>query len=250
MRGVRAAGWGGAAATALVMTVLAGDAAARHRLRRTPSVELPAVTVTARKRDEVEQSVPIGMSVLEGPKLDIAPNASNAGLARSAPNVNFVDVGGQASNLFSVRGVGSFAPISADDTSTVLYVNEAPLSVYGAAPSMLDVDRVEVLRGPQGTLFGRNTQAGAISIVTNGPTFDRLFSLRGEAGTQAFGLGEFVWNQPLVADLAPRCAWRCAIRPMAATFPTSPPAARMQARTSGPDEARCCSRPAARRRRP
>ena len=149
------------------------------------------------------------MSVLEGPKLDIAPNASNAGLARSAPNVNFVDVGGQASNLFSVRGVGSFAPISADDTSTVLYVNEAPLSVYGPAPSMLDVDRVEVLRGPQGTLFGRNTQAGAISIVTNVPTFDRLFSLRGEVGTQAFGLGEFIWNQPLVAD---RAAARVAMR--------------------------------------
>jgi iron complex outermembrane recepter protein len=149
------------------------------------------------------------MTVLEGGRLDVAPTASNAGLARSAPNVSFVDLGGQSSNLFTIRGVGSFSPISADDTSTVLYVNEAPQSLYGPAPSMLDVDRVEVLRGPQGTLFGRNTQAGAISVVPKKPTYDLQFAATGEVGTSGFGLGEFVWNAPLVADrLAARVAMR------------------------------------------
>jgi iron complex outermembrane recepter protein len=176
---------------------------------RQPALELPAVTVTARKRSENEQSVPISMTVLEGSRLDVAPTASNAGLARSAPNVSFVDLGGQSSNLFTIRGVGSFSPISADDTSTVLYVNEAPQSLYGPAPSMLDVDRVEVLRGPQGTLFGRNTQAGAISVVPKKPTYDLQFAATGEVGTSGFGLGEFVWNAPLVADrLAARVAMR------------------------------------------
>lgn len=176
---------------------------------RPPDLELPAVTVTARKRDENERDVPIGMTVLEGSRLDVPPTASNAGLARSAPNVSFVDLGGQSSNLFTIRGVGSFSPISADDTSTVLYVNEAPQSLYGPAPSMLDVDRVEVLRGPQGTLFGRNTQAGAISVVPNKPTYDLRFAATGEVGTSGFGLGEFVWNAPLAPE---RAAARVAMR--------------------------------------
>jgi iron complex outermembrane receptor protein len=199
---------------AILVTLLpvAGPARAQQPTPDAPrpvDLELPAVTVTARKRDEREQSVPISMTVLEGSRLDVAPTASNAGLARSAPNVSFTDVGGQSSNLFSIRGVGSFSPISADDTSTVLYVNEAPQSLYGPAPSMLDVDRVEVLRGPQGTLFGRNTQAGAVSIVPKKPTYDWRFVATGELGTSGFGLGEFVWNAPLVADrLAARVAMR------------------------------------------
>lgn len=197
----------GVAAGFMALTIGAPEAVRAQQAG--PALELPPVTVTARKRDESEQTVPISMTVLEGSRLDVAPTASNAGLARSAPNVNFVDLGGQSSNLFTIRGVGSFSPISADDTSTVLYVNEAPQSLYGPAPSMLDVDRVEVLRGPQGTLFGRNTQAGAISVVSRKPTFDWQFSATGEVGTSGFGLGEFVWNAPLVADrLATRVAMR------------------------------------------
>jgi len=202
---IAAGGWLVAASVALLVSAPEQVVAQQA----TPATELPAVTVTARKRDEAEQSVPISMTVLEGSRLDVAPTASNAGLARSAPNVSFVDLGGQSSNLFTIRGVGSFSPISADDTSTVLYVNEAPQSLYGPAPSMLDVDRVEVLRGPQGTLFGRNTQAGAISVVPRKPTFDWQSATTGEIGTSGFGLGEFVWNAPLVADrLAARVAMR------------------------------------------
>lgn len=172
-------------------------------------IQLPPVTVTARKRDEVEQDVPISMTVLEGQRLDVPTTASNSSLARSAPNVNFVDVGGQSANLFSIRGVGSFSPLSADDTSSVMYVGEAPQSLYGASPSLLDVDRVEILRGPQGTLFGRNTQAGAINIVPRQATFDRELSATGELGSQGYGLGEFIANTPLIQD---RLAGRLAMR--------------------------------------
>jgi len=199
----------GIAALAVLSMGSSQEAGAQETLPVPGATELSPVTVTARKRDEVERNVPISMTVLEGSRLDTPPTASNAGLARSAPNVNFVDSGGQSSNLFTIRGVGSFAPLSADDTSTVLYVNEAPQSLYGPAPSMLDVDRVEILRGPQGTLFGRNTQAGAISIVPRTPTFDWEFSATGEVGTSGFALGEYTWNAPLVADkLAARVAVR------------------------------------------
>jgi iron complex outermembrane receptor protein len=175
-----------------------------------PAVQLEQITVTARKRPEAEKDVPISLTTIEGAQLeDLSKTRSNADLARSVPNFNFVDLGGQSSNLANIRGVGSFSPVSPDDTSVVFYVDEAPQSVYGIAPNLLDTERVEVLRGPQGTLFGRNAQGGAVNIVSRLPTFDRSFSLTGESGTKAYGLGELIANSPLIPDvLAGRVALR------------------------------------------
>lgn len=174
------------------------------------ATELAPITVTARLHDETEQSVPIGMTVLPGDRLATvaAPSADNAGLARSAPNVSFVDSGGQNSNVFNIRGVGSFAPLSPDDTSAVIYTNGVPRSVYGAAPTLMDIDRVEVLRGPQGTLFGRNTQGGAIDVIPNLPRFKPEYTYTGEIGSDGYRLGEIVANQPFSDDLAGRLALR------------------------------------------
>lgn len=171
---------------------------------------LDAVTVTARKRAETERDVPGGMTVLDRDRLTtVSPTSSNPGLARSAPNVSVVEIGGQASNFSSIRGVGSFNALAPDDTSVVFYVDEAPLTVFGAPPSLLDVERVEVLRGPQGTLFGRNTQGGAISVVSRQPTFRRELRATAEAGSGGHGLGEVIVNSPLLAD---RVAGRLALR--------------------------------------
>lgn len=172
--------------------------------------ELATVTVTARKREESVQNVPISMSVLGAQDSLGAASASdgNGGLARSAPNVSFADSGGQFGNLFVIRGVGSFAPLSADDTSVVMYLNEVPRSVYGAPPALLDIDRVEILRGPQGTLFGRNTQGGAINVIPNLPRFQREFSATAEAGSHEHRLGEVVANGALSDTVAARLALR------------------------------------------
>jgi iron complex outermembrane receptor protein len=170
---------------------------------------LDTIIVTARKREENLQQVPISATVLANGRLDIRRTASNADLAHSIPNFNFVDLGGQSSNLANIRGVGSFSPVSPDDTSVVFYVNEAPQSVYGIAPNLLDTERVEVLRGPQGTLFGRNAQGGAVNIIPRAPTFDRSFALTAESGTRRYGLGDLIANSPLVPDvLAGRVALR------------------------------------------
>ena len=175
-----------------------------------PTLELPAVTVTARKREESAQAVPISVTVLDRNAAATAASSAdeNAGFARSTPNLSFADSGGQFGNLFVIRGVGSFAPLSSDDTSVVMYLNEVSRSVYGAPPTLLDIDRVEVLRGPQGTLFGRNTQGGAINVITNAPRFAREFSATAEAGTHGYALGEVVANAPLSDTLAGRLAVR------------------------------------------
>ncbi|MDR0226106.1 MAG: TonB-dependent receptor [Burkholderiaceae bacterium] len=204
-----------AIAPAIALALFAVTTSARAQDRETPSAppaiaELPALTVTARKREESVQNVPISMSVVRGQDSGTTASASdgNGGLARSAPNVSFADSGGQFGNLFIIRGVGSFAPLSADDTSVVMYLNEVPRSVYGAPPALLDIDRVEVLRGPQGTLFGRNTQGGAINVVPNMPSFKREFSATAEAGSHGHRLGETVLNGALSDTVAGRLAIR------------------------------------------
>lgn len=172
--------------------------------------KLSTVTVTARKREESVQSVPISMSVIDeqSSRRLVSPSDSNGGLARSAPSVSFADSGGQFGNLFLIRGVGSFAPLSSDDTSVVIYFNEIPRSVYGAPPTLLDIDRVEVLRGPQGTLFGRNTQGGAINVISNMPSFQHKVSVTAETGSHGHQLGEIVANDSLSDTLAGRLAVR------------------------------------------
>ena len=89
----------------------------------TSATILDTIIVTARKRAENPQDVPIGMTVLSGEKADATPSASNAGLARSVPNMSFVDGGGLFGNSANIRGIGSMSPLSSDDTSVVFYIH-------------------------------------------------------------------------------------------------------------------------------
>lgn len=186
-----------------------GDPAKRDANPDDTAIELEpiVITVTARRRDEDPQNVPIGMTVVRDAGATTAPSASNASLARAAPNMAFFDGGGVYANAFSIRGIGSISPLSSDDTSAVMYVDDVPQPAYGIAPSLFDTERVEVLRGPQGTLFGRNTQAGAINVVSRRPTFDPAFTVGGEVGSHGYGVGQFTANGPLIPDtLAGRLA--------------------------------------------
>ena len=171
------------------------------------AVTLDTVKVTARRHAENAQAVPISMTVIEGETVDRIPTvSSNAAIARQTPNFSFVDFGGQYTNFSNVRGVGSFTVLSPDDTSVPFYVDEIPRSPLSVAPSTLDMSRIEVLRGPQGTLYGRNSQGGAVNFVPNRPEFTPGFQLRGEVGTRGWALGEVIANQPINDRLAGRLA--------------------------------------------
>ncbi|EKF18533.1 TonB-dependent receptor [Nitratireductor pacificus pht-3B] len=169
---------------------------------------LDTITVTARRHAEDAQSVPISIKVIEGRETEqISPASSNADIARSTPNFVMQEFGGNYTNIGHIRGVGSLFPLSPDDTSVSFNVDEIPMSAFGIPPSALDLSRVEVLRGPQGTLYGRNSQGGAVNFVPNTPEFHREFRLRGEIGTNGWHLGEFIANMPLIDDtLAARLA--------------------------------------------
>lgn len=200
-----------AASAAKGSRVRSGDRGRRDAKRADTTTELEPIfiTVTARRRDEDLQKVPISVTVVPDPGTTVQPSASNASLARAVPNMAIFDGGGIYGNAFSIRGVGSISPLSSDDTSAVMYVDDLPQPAYGIAPSLFDTERVEVMRGPQGTLFGRNTQAGAINVVSRHPTFDPAFTVGGEVGSHGSGVGQFTANGALIPDtLAGRLAVR------------------------------------------
>ncbi|USA42220.1 TonB-dependent receptor [Spongiibacter taiwanensis] len=134
---------------------------------------LEEVTVTAQKREEDSQDVPIAIQAFSGEKLDAFNIEDTADLQKITPGLTFTYTYGYT--LIYLRGVGSDAFLPNADPSVATYIDgiNIPAS-QGKQDALGPVKRVEVLKGPQGTLFGRNATAGAISIVTEDPPIDEI----------------------------------------------------------------------------
>lgn len=149
------------------------------------------VVVTAQKRAENVQDVPIAISAFSADTLQERAVGSVAQLSAIAPNVN-LDAGTPFSGSPAVlsayiRGIGSDDFAFNIDPGVGLYLDGVYLArTVGANQDLMDVARVEVLKGPQGTLFGRNTIGGAISIVTRDP--GKAFKVQGDVTTGSFNL--------------------------------------------------------------
>lgn len=198
------------ALTGAVFAPLASIAFVVHAEDQDTSTLLEPIVVSAQKRPEDLQEVPVAISVLGQTELErVSASSSNADLARQVPNFNYMASGGQYSNSGNIRGVGSFSPLSPNDTSISYNIDDVPLSAYGIQPSTLDMSRVEVLRGPQGTLYGLNAQGGAINFIPNRPVFGHELSVATEFGTNGWRSGEITANETLIDDiLAGRLALR------------------------------------------
>jgi iron complex outermembrane receptor protein len=133
---------------------------------------LEEVVVTARKRAESLQDTPISVTALTGADLESRGFVKLDDLNGAAPNVGWQSspAGGTSTANFFIRGVGQSDFISTSDQSVGLYLDGVylPRSI-GAALDVVDVERIEILRGPQGTLFGRNTIGGAVQVITRPP---------------------------------------------------------------------------------
>lgn len=132
------------------------------------------IVVTAQKRAESAQDVPIAISVFSGDDLAERAVGDVSQLSSVAPNVNFDNgvgfTGSTAVLAASIRGIGSSDFAFNIDPGVGIYVDGIFLArSVGANQDLLDTGRIEVLKGPQGTLFGRNTIGGAVSIVTRDP---------------------------------------------------------------------------------
>jgi iron complex outermembrane recepter protein len=141
------------------------------------------IIVTAQKREQNLQEVPLAISVIGAQKLEQLQVNDARDLTGLAPNVTVVT--GQSSNnaaVISMRGITSPASETFGlDTANALYLDGVYIARSGASGmDMGDIERVEVLRGPQGTLFGRNTVGGAIAFVSRAPAEN--LGVRGEIG--------------------------------------------------------------------
>jgi len=129
------------------------------------------IVVTAQKRSERLQDVPVAVSVVSGEALSTQGRANLEGAVNLIPSFNFLKSGTTLNQSLFLRGVGTATFSIAGEPSISTVVDGVVYSRSGEAFSeLVDVDRIEVLRGPQGTLFGKNASAGVINIVSRQPT--------------------------------------------------------------------------------
>ncbi|TDK59653.1 TonB-dependent receptor [Sapientia aquatica] len=176
------------------------------------SGEIQSVVVTAQKRKEDASKVPISISVIGGEELAAQHIGDYADITRAIPNVSFSGGGGGGdagdgpglSNI-EIRGISS----SAGSATVGIYQDDISMTVSNqysmgsAEPKFFDLDRVEVLRGPQGTLYGASSMGGTIKFITNQPDLkERETTIYTEASSiKGGGVGynaNAVFNQPLI----------------------------------------------------
>ncbi len=151
-----------------------------------------AIVVTARRREETLVSVPIAVSAFSGAALERAGAIDISDLANVTPNTTLEASRGTNSTLTAfIRGVGQQDPVSGFEQGVGIYLDDVYLNrPQGALLDIYDVERIEVLRGPQGTLYGRNTIGGAVKYVTKMLPQEFSLKLKGTYGSydQADGI--------------------------------------------------------------
>ncbi len=159
----RAAWLSGCAGGALLSGALTGDASAEQET----VVQLERVTVTARNIEEPAWKLPFALTVADDETLRKQGLRDTQHLARQVPNFNHADSGLGFSNLVNMRGIGSSSALISPSVN--YYIDGVPVPARVFDLPLPDVERVEVLRGPQGTHFGLNSQAGAVNFITGDP---------------------------------------------------------------------------------
>lgn len=155
------------------------------------------IIVTAQKREESIQDVPIAVSAFSAENLDALKIEGGSELMRAIPNVSFSKSNFSMYN-FSIRGIGTKAISASSDPAVAVSFNNTPLTRNRLfEQEYLDVNRVEVLRGPQGTLYGRNATGGVVNMIPNLPQPDFDAMMKAEVGNYGTMRGQMMVNIPL-----------------------------------------------------
>jgi iron complex outermembrane receptor protein len=159
------------------------------------------VTVTARRQKERAQDVPISLSVLSGGNLEEKGTYTLEDVQRQIPSVVAFNSNPRNSSV-GIRGIGVSTASDGLDTSVGFYFDGVYLGRPGMALSdLIDIESFEVLRGPQGTLFGRNTSAGVINVTTRKPSFTPNATVEGSFGNYSYNQLKASVTGPLVDEL-------------------------------------------------
>jgi iron complex outermembrane receptor protein len=201
---------------AALITLLVNGESVAQAPPENPSAESPAetlesVVVTARRRSESLQDTPVAVTAISAAALERQQVVGTTDLDKVAPNIQFHSYGtltgnNSAAQVF-IRGIGQTDATPAVDPGVGVYIDDVYMGrAVGAAMEFRDIANVQILRGPQGTLFGRNTIGGAVLLTTNEPGTDAGNSVRVGLGNddlrEAFG----AFDIPLGGDFSARLA--------------------------------------------
>ena len=164
---------------------------------------LQEVVVTARKREEPLQRVPISIAAVTAADIEQRSQVNLEQVASSTPNVAFFNASsGTNTALVFIRGIGQTDPLVTNDPGVGIYVDGVYFGrMQGVNVDTMDVSRIEILRGPQGTLFGKNTIGGAINVVTTEPSLQSTTGY-GELTAGSYHRGDAIarLSTPLIND--------------------------------------------------
>jgi iron complex outermembrane recepter protein len=193
---------------AVAMSLLAAAARAEVPADTSPAA-LEEIVVTAQKRSESLQTVPVSVSVLTSAELARVKFDSPSDLVAQVPNLQVDGIIGEGSPIFSLRGVSMFDYSLSQDSPVASYVDEVfkgNFALFGV--EMYDLERIEVLDGPQGTLYGKSATGGAINFITHAPGFEEEGYIKAGVGNYNRRETEGAFQMPLIPDrLAVRVAF-------------------------------------------
>lgn len=190
------------ATASIVAQCPAGSAAAQEVSTADTAASDPnEIIVTAQKRAQSVQDVPIAITAVAGSSLGTLQMRSGTELARQTPNLSVSVLGNEDQPKFSVRGIAQSAfDLNASSPTGIFYDEVFVRASFLGGAQLFDMDRVEVLRGPQGTLFGKETVGGAVSYVTRAPQFENSGFISGELGNYSYVGLQGAANTQLIDD--------------------------------------------------
>lgn len=163
------------------------------------------IVVTAQRTDENIQDVPIAVTAFSAENLEQKQIEGFSDLQFATPNMTFTKSNFTGVNI-TLRGVSSDTVAASGDAGVSFHINEAPLPTRVFETEYFDLQRVEVLRGPQGTLFGRNATGGVINVITARPTDQFEADIELEAGEYGHFKTKGMLNVPVTEDFSLRFA--------------------------------------------
>ena len=190
------------AITAILIPILFNGAVNSQVLEREGIEE---IIVTAQKTEQNIQDVPIAVTAFDAGSLELQQIETFGDIQFNAPNITFTKGNFTGSN-FVIRGVNSYTVAASGDSGVAFHINEVPVATRIFETEYYDLERVEILRGPQGTLYGANSTGGSVNMLFASPTDEFESSVELEIGDYDHRKIKAMVNMPITDGLALRVA--------------------------------------------
>ena len=190
----------------LIKFFIAGALVLGFQVPAFAQASLEEVIVTAQRSEQSLQDVPIAVTALTGDDLDTKQVITFSDLQLNVPGLNYGQNNFGGSSI-SIRGIGNLSTGDSFDGSVSYHINDGTITTTGIGVENYDVSRIEILRGPQGTLFGRGTTAGSVNVINNkaelGENYGKVKITAGNYNTQK---AEYMGNLSITDQISARFA--------------------------------------------